>query len=136
MAWTAEDRRTYAPAMQEMVRRGMIVRLAQTMDALDPQPKVGRQRVWSALIMLQALWHLARDGCTWRRLPPTFPPPTTVWSRLQRWRRLAVLDRALAVLGGARRLPPPGPGPQAAADGGDHRHAEREDRPAARPPRL
>jgi transposase len=104
MARTAEDRRTYAPAMQEMVRRGMIVRLAQTMDALDPQPKVGRQRVWSALIMLQALWHLARDGCTWRRLPPTFPPPTTVWSRLQRWRRLAVLDRALAVLVACLRL--------------------------------
>lgn len=69
MAWTAADRRTYAPAMQEMVRRGMIVRPAQTMDALDPQPEVGRERVWSALIMLQALWHPARDGCTWRRLP-------------------------------------------------------------------
>ena len=104
MAWTAEDRRTYAPAMQEMVRRGMIVRLAQTMDALDPQPKVGRQRVWSSLIMLQALWHLARDGCTWRRLPATFPPPTTVWSRLQRWRRLAALDRALAVIVARLRL--------------------------------
>src|SRR3712207_9530628 len=86
MAWTAEDRRRYAPAMHEMVRAGMIVRLARTMDALDPQPEVGRQRVWSTLIMLQALWHLARDGCTWRRLPPTFPPPTTVWSRLRRWR--------------------------------------------------
>ena len=104
MAWTAADRRTYAPALQEMVRRGMIVRLAQTMDALDPQPKVGRRRVWSALIMLQALWHLARDGCTWRRLPPTFPPHTTVWSRLQRWRRRAVLDRALAVIVACRRL--------------------------------
>ena len=104
MAWTAEDRRTYAPAMQEMVRRGMLVRLARTMDALDPQPEVGRQRVWSALIMLQALWHLARDGCAWRRLPATFPPHTTVWSRLQRWRRLAVLDRALAVLVACLRL--------------------------------
>src|SRR5690349_10586794 len=27
-----------------------------------PQPRVGRERVWSTLIMLQALWHLARDG--------------------------------------------------------------------------
>jgi putative transposase len=104
MAWTAEDRRTYAPAIQDMVREGMIVRLAQTMDALDPQPKVGRQRVWSTLIMLQALWHLARDGCTWRRLPPTFPPHTTVWSRLHRWRELAVLDRALAVIVACLRL--------------------------------
>ena len=104
MAWTAEDRRTYAPALQDMVRAGMLVRLARTMDALDPPPKVGRQRVWSSLIMLQALWHLARDGCTWRRLPRAFPPHTTVWSRLQRWRRLAVLERALAVIVACLRL--------------------------------
>ena len=93
MAWTAEDRRKYAPAIQEMVRSGMIARLARTMDAIDPQPRVGRRRLWSTIIMLQALWHLARDGCAWRRLPGTFPPHTTVWSRLHRWRELAVLDR-------------------------------------------
>jgi transposase len=97
MAWTAEDRRRYAPAVQDIVRTGMLARLARTMDAIDPQPKVGRQRVWSSLVMLQALWHLARDGCTWRRLPSACPPHTTVWSRLHRWRMLAVLDRALAV---------------------------------------
>jgi putative transposase len=104
MAWTAEDRRKYAPAIQEMVRAGMIVRLARTMDAIDPQPAVGRERVWSTPIMLQALWHLARDGCTWRRLPALFPPFTSVWSRLRRWRELAVLDRALAVLVACLRL--------------------------------
>jgi putative transposase len=104
MAWTAEDRRKYAPAIQEMVRQGMIVRLARTMDMIDPQPKVGRKRDWSSLVMLQALWHLARDGCTWRRLPALFPPYTTVWSRLHRWRELAVLDRALAVLVACVRL--------------------------------
>ncbi len=93
MAWTTEDRRKDAPAIQEMVRQGMLVRLARTMDTIDPQPKVGRERVWSTLTMLQALWHLARDGCTWRRLPEKFPPFTTVWSRLHRWRELAVLDR-------------------------------------------
>ena len=90
--------------MQEIVRAGMIVRLARTLDALDPQPKVGRRRVWSALTMLQALWHLARDGWTRRRLPPTFPPHTAVWGRLQRWRRRAVLDRAPAVLVARLRL--------------------------------
>src|SRR5690242_17217187 len=79
MAWTAEDRRTDAPAIQEVLRRGMIVRLVRTMDALDPQPKVGRERVWSTLIMPQASWHLARDGCAWRRLPAAFPPFTTGW---------------------------------------------------------
>jgi putative transposase len=104
MAWTAEDRRTYAPAIQEMVRQGMIVRLARTIEAIDPQPDIGRRRVWSSLIMLQALWHLARDGCAWRRLPPAFPPRTTVWSRLDRWRKLKVLERALAVVVACHRL--------------------------------
>jgi len=104
MAWTAEDRRKYAPAIQDMVRSGMIARLARTMDAIDPQPKLGRQRVWSTMTMLQALWHLARDGCAWRRLPNVFPPHTTVWSRLHRWRALAVLDRALAVVVACLRL--------------------------------
>ena len=104
MAWTAEDRRKYAPAIQEMVRSGMLVRLARTMDAIDPQPRVGRRRLWSTIIMLQALWHLARDGCAWRRLPAMSPPHTTVWCRLHRWRELAVLDRALAVVVACLRL--------------------------------
>jgi putative transposase len=88
----------------------MIARLARTMDTIDPidpidpQPKVGRERVWSTLIMLQALWHLTRDGSAWRRLPAMSPPYTTVWCRLHRWRELAVLDRALAVLVACLRL--------------------------------
>src|ERR671929_1972349 len=114
MAWTAEDRRKYAPAIREVLRQGMIVRLVRTMDALDPRPKVGRERVWSTLIMLQALWHLARDGCARRRLPAASPPFTTVWSRLRRWRELAVLDPAPAVPL-PRPPPPPRPEPRAAA---------------------
>ena len=75
MAWTAEDRRKYAPTIQEIMRQGMIARLAQTIEAIDPQPGIGRQRVWSSLIMLQALGHLARDSCAWRRLPRAFRAP-------------------------------------------------------------
>jgi transposase len=105
MPWTAEDRRRYAPAIQDdMVRTGMLARLARMMDAIDPQPRVGRQRLWSSLFMLQASWHLARDGCARRRPPGAFPPHTTVWSRLRRWRELAVLDRALAVAVACLRL--------------------------------
>ncbi len=104
MAWTAEDRRRYAPAVQEMVRQGMLVRLAATIDRIDPPSRIGRPRLWSTLIMLQALWHLARDGCAWRRLPPGLPPHQSVWSRFSRWRLRAVLDRALAVLVACRRL--------------------------------
>src|ERR687889_1684887 len=106
MAWTAEDRRKHAPAIQEVLRRGMLVRLATTIDTIDPPPKVGRPRDWSTLAMLGALWHLARDGGVWRRLPvgPGLPPHQSVRSRFLRWRRRAVLDPALAVLVACRRL--------------------------------
>jgi putative transposase len=104
MAWTAEDRRKYAPAIQEIARQGMLVRLAALIDRIDPPSRVGRPRLWSTLIMLQALWHLARDGCAWRRLPHGLPPHQSAWSRLWRWRLRAVLDRALAVLVACRRL--------------------------------
>src|SRR3712207_1245837 len=106
MTWTAEDRRKYAPAIQETVRQGMLVRLAATIDTIDPPSRVGRPRDWSTLAMLGALWRLARDGCVWRRLPvgPGLPPHQTVWGRFTRWRLRAVLDRALAVLVACRRL--------------------------------
>ena len=104
MAWTAEDRRKYAQAIQEVMRRGMLVRLAATVDMIAPPARVGRPRLWSTLVMLQALWHLARDGCAWRRLPPGLPPHQTVWSRLSGWRLRAVPDGALAVLVACRRL--------------------------------
>jgi hypothetical protein len=51
MAWTGKDRRKYAPAVQEVMRQGMLARLARTMDTIDPQAKVGRQRVWSTTLM-------------------------------------------------------------------------------------
>src|SRR3954469_15800698 len=113
MAWTAEDRRKYAPAIQEALRQGMLVRLAATIDTIDPPCKTGRPRDWSTVTMLGALWPLARDGCVWQRLPvapgllpvgPGLPPHQSVWSRFLRWRLRAVLDRALAVLVACRRL--------------------------------
>jgi putative transposase len=104
MVWTTEDRRRYAPAIQEMVRQGMLVRLAATIDAIHPPSAVGRPRVWPTLVMLQALWHVARDDRAWRRLPPRSPPHQTVWSRLRSWRRRAVLERALRVVVACRRL--------------------------------
>src|SRR5215208_7028675 len=106
MAWTAEDRRKYVPAIQEVLRRGMLVRLATAIDTIDPPAEVGRPRDWSTLAMLGALRHLARDGHVWRRLPvgPALPPHQSVWSRSLRWRLRAVLDRSLAVLVACRRL--------------------------------
>ena len=82
----------------------MLARLAATIDAIDPPSPVGRPRLWPTLVMLRALWHVARDDRAWRRLPPGSPPHQTVWSRLMGWRRRAVLDRALRVLVACRRL--------------------------------
>src|SRR3954451_12721209 len=145
MAWTAEDRRKYAPAIQEALRQGMLVRLAATIDTIDPPCKTRRPRDWSTVTLLGALWPLARDGCVWRGLPvgPGLPAgrPRAAAGRP---RAAAAPERvepvpALAAAGGARpgpgrpgRLPPPRRGTEAAADGGDHRHPERQDRPAAR----
>ena len=47
----------------------MLVRLAATIDTIDPPCETGRPRDWSTVTMLGALWHLARDGCVSRRLP-------------------------------------------------------------------
>jgi transposase len=106
MAWTAEDRRKYAPMMQAVVRQGMLVRLATTIAMIDPPPKCGRPRIWSTLVMLQALWHLVRDDRAWRRLPGGIglPPHQSVGSRLLRWRLHAVLERALSVVVACRCL--------------------------------
>lgn len=104
MAWTAEDRRRYAPALQETLRPGMLVRLATMIDTIHPPSSVGRPRLWSTLTIQQALWHLTRDDRAWRRLPPNAPPHQTVCSRRMSWQHRAVLDRALDVLVGCRRL--------------------------------
>jgi transposase len=98
------DDRGYAPAIQEMVRQGMLVRLATTVDATDPPSPVSRPRTWPTLVLLRALWHVARDDRAWLRLPPGSPPHQTVWSRLMGWRQRTVLDRALRVLLTCRRL--------------------------------
>jgi transposase len=104
MSWTPEQRRQYAPALSATVRANAMVRLATTIDIIDPPARTGRPRLWSTLTMLQALWWLCRTGAAWMLLPATCPPRPTIGSRLDRWRRLGVLERALAVLNGCLRL--------------------------------
>src|SRR4051812_49959479 len=96
MAWTTEDRRRYAPAVQEMVRQGMLVRLAATIDAIHPPSAVGRPRGWPPPVMLHALWHGARDDRARRRLPPHSPPHHTGWRRLPTWAQAGGLGRGPA----------------------------------------
>src|SRR3712207_1429646 len=104
MPWTPEHRRRYAPAITEVVRANAIVRLAATVDVIDPPARTGRPRLWSTLVMLQALWWLCRAGSAWKLLPGFCPPRQTIDRRLERWLRLEVLERALAVLNGCLRL--------------------------------
>ena len=98
MPWTPEQRRQYAPAISDAVRANATDRLATMIDAIDPPARTGRPRLWSTLVMLQALWWLCRAGAAWALLPSSCPPRQTIGSRLERWVRLGVLDRALAVL--------------------------------------
>ncbi len=55
MTWTPEHRRRHAPAIGRMVRTNAITRLAATIDAIDPPGATGRPRLWSTLVMPQAL---------------------------------------------------------------------------------
>jgi len=104
MSWTPEQRRRYAPAISEAVRATATVRLATTIDAIDPPARTGRPRLWSTPAMLHALGWLSRAGAAWALLPSSCPPRQTIGSRLERWVRLGVLDRALAVLNACLRL--------------------------------
>jgi transposase len=104
MSWTPEQRRRYAPAISDVVRANATARLAATIDAIDPPARTGRPRLWATLTMLQALWWLGRAGAAWKLLPGSCPPRQTIGSRLERWVRLGVLDRALAVLDACLRL--------------------------------
>ena len=104
MTWTADDRHRYAPAVQDMMRAGMLTRLAATLDMIDPPAATGRPRLWSSLLMLQALWFMCRFSVPWRSLPESFPPRQSVATRLRRWRLLGTLERALAVVNACLRL--------------------------------
>jgi putative transposase len=48
--------------------------------------------------VLNALFYLAREGCSWRALPHDFPPWKTVYNYFDAWRRDGTWDRILARL--------------------------------------
>ena len=52
MSWTPEQRRRYTPAINEAVRANATVRLAATIDVIDPPARTGRPRLWSTLTMV------------------------------------------------------------------------------------
>ena len=57
----------------------------------------GNVRV-SNLVFINALLHIAENGCKWRVLPERFGNWKTIHSRLHRWAETGVLDRLFALL--------------------------------------
>src|SRR3954470_1368185 len=50
-----------------------------------PRPR-GRPRKTNMREVVNALFYLTREGCTWRALPHDFPPWKTVYNYFQDWR--------------------------------------------------
>src|SRR3954466_4079855 len=129
MAWTTEDRRRYAPAIQEMMRQGMLVRLAATIDAIHPPSAVGRLR--GLADPGRAPGFVARRPRR-SRLATAAASLAAAPDRREPSQQLATAGGAGASAAAGRgRAPPSRSWPETPADGGDHRYPERQDRPAA-----
>src|SRR5258708_12754425 len=60
----------------------------QILEPLLPGPKpLGRKIEYSRREILNAIFYLNRNGCTWRDLPGDFPPYGTVSHYYHAWRR-------------------------------------------------
>lgn len=53
----------------------------------------GRPRAVPIRELLDGYWYLLRAGCSWRMLPHDFPPWSTVYSQIRRWRQDGVWER-------------------------------------------
>jgi putative transposase len=64
-------------------------------EALMPKPRAdkGRPRTYAWREIVNAVFYLARGGCSWRMLPHDFPPWKTVSYYFYTWRDAGVWDR-------------------------------------------
>ena len=51
-----------------------------------PASHVGRPRKWPMRRIVEAMLYMLRAGCSWRMLPPCFPPSSTVQHYFYRFR--------------------------------------------------
>lgn len=57
------------------------------LEPLVPQPLPGgRPAHWPRREIVNAMFYVLRNGCTWRALPHDFPPCTTVYDYFRKWR--------------------------------------------------
>lgn len=54
--------------------------------------KTGRPPTYARRAIVDALFYMARTGCSWRHLPKEYPPYIVVWSHFRRWRDSGALQ--------------------------------------------
>jgi transposase len=57
---------------------------------LPPESRIGHPREVDLRAIINAIFYVQREGCTWRGLPGDFPPWQTVYNYLRHWQRLGV----------------------------------------------
>jgi putative transposase len=65
---------------------------------IPPPRPGGRPRKTDMREVLNAIFYLNREGCSWRALPHDFPPWKTVYNYFEDWKRDGTWDRFLAAL--------------------------------------
>jgi putative transposase len=65
---------------------------------IPPPRPGGRPRKTEMREVLNAIFYLAHEGCTWRALPHDFPPWKTVYNYFDAWKRDGTWGRILALL--------------------------------------
>jgi putative transposase len=58
-----------------------------------PHPGYGRPRKYPLREIVNALFYVVKNGCTWRALPHDFPPWEDVYDHFRRWRKDGTLER-------------------------------------------
>lgn len=56
------------------------------MPYLPEDSKAGRPRLHSRREIIEAIFYVSPNGCTWRALPGDFPPWKTVYHYFRLWR--------------------------------------------------
>src|SRR5262245_39251884 len=65
---------------------------------IPPPRPGGRPRKTNMREVVNAIFYLNRQGCTWRALPHDFPPWKTVYNHFEAWNRDGTWDRILTAL--------------------------------------
>jgi transposase len=66
----------------------------QLIEPLLPAPSIiGHPRAVELRAIVDAIFYVQREGCTWRALPGDFPPWQTVYSYLRLWQKFGIWHR-------------------------------------------